>query len=191
MHGLIARALAAWRPAAQRAEGSWSSLHAAGLRACAQGDYAQAEQRFLAALEKAETRGGRVNRRTASTLNNLGLVYKTQRKLRKAEDCFRRALGAYEAIKPGSSQVARTLYHLATLLHAQKEYTEAEALYQRCIVITRRTAGENHPTLAKRLAAYARLLAQTNRDERAAELQARVAAIRAQPDGGGAPTGSE
>ncbi len=179
MHGLIARALSAWRPAGQRVGGAWSAHHAAGLKAYAQRNYSEAERRFLVALEKAET-PGRVDRRTASTLNNLGLVYKTQRKLHKAEHCFRRALGMYETIAPNGGQVARTLYHLATLLHVQKEYTEAEALYQRCIVLTRRTVGENHPKLAKRLAAYARLLAHTNQDQRAAQLQARVTVIRAQ-----------
>ncbi len=181
MNGLIARAFAVWRPAGQRADGSWSSHHAAGLKAYAQRNYAEAERRFLAALAKAEKRGP-ADKRVASTLKNLGLVYKSQRKLRKAEDCFRRALRVYEQIAPSSGQAARTLYHLATLLHVQREYTEAEALYQRCIVITRRTVGENHPKLAKRLAAYARLLTHTNQDQRAAQLQARVTMIRAQHD---------
>lgn len=185
MRRLFVRSFSVLRSVSQRANGSWSSHHAAGLKAYAKRNYPEAERQFLAALEKAE-KASTVDRRGASTLNNLGLVYKSQRKLRKAEECFRRALKVYETIAPGGTQVARTLYHLATLLHVQKEYTEAEALYQRCIVITRRAVGENHPKLAARLAGYARLLRHTNRDQRAAEMQARISAIRMQRNAGAA-----
>ena len=148
------------------------------MKAYARGDYGEAERRFLAALKRAERRGV-VNKHTASALNNLGLVYKRQRKLRKSEVCFRRALRAYEVSGPESAQLARVLYHLATLCHARKEYTEAEALYQRALVLTQRTLGSCHRKLATRLEGYARLLKHTNRHGRAAQMQARARAIRA------------
>lgn len=184
LRGVISRALAPLS-----ASPSAGHDHAAGMKAYAHGHYGEAERRFLAALKRAE-RLGAVNKGTASSLNNLGLVYKSQRKLRKAEVFFRRALRAYEATAPASAQLARVLYHLATLCHARQEYTEAESLYQRSIVLTKRALGETHRKLATRLEGYARLLKHTNRERRAAQMQARAQAIRAQhnvPFGKAAP----
>jgi tetratricopeptide (TPR) repeat protein len=181
LHGFIARSLAALRRPGSQPEGDWAFHHAAGIMAYARGDYRGAERRFLAALEQAES--SVASERAASSLNNLGLVYRSRRQLRKAEAHFRRALQVYEASIPGGAQVARVLYHLATLCHAKKEYTEAESLYQRCIVLTQRALGESHPKLAKRLEAYAHLLKHTKREDRAAQMLARATTIRAQHEG--------
>jgi tetratricopeptide (TPR) repeat protein len=178
LHGLLSRYLGPLRHSRPRLDADWAFHHAAGIKAYVGGDYRGAERRFSTALARAEM-FDRADKRAASTLNHLGLVYKRQRKIAKAEACFRRALNIYEVTTPGSAQFARTLYHLATLRHARKDYTEAESLYQRCIVLTKRRLGANHPKLAKRLEAYARLLKHTNRGERASELHARATAIKA------------
>jgi tetratricopeptide (TPR) repeat protein len=161
-----------------RGEADWAVHHGAGINAYKEGKYREAKRCFLAALKSSEMHGA-INRRSASTLNNLGLLYKRRRKVKKAEAYLRRAQRAYEVTAPGCRQLTSVLYHLATLHHAQRQYTEAESLYQRCIVLTKRVFGENHPKLAKRLSGYARLLKDTNRRRRAAELEARAQAIRA------------
>jgi tetratricopeptide (TPR) repeat protein len=162
-----------------QSQANWAFYHDAGVRAYQAGRYRQAKRRFLAALKTSE-RQGIVHRRSASTLNNLGLLYKRRRHLRQAEVYLKRALQVYEVTAPKCRQLASVLYHLATVCHAQRQYTEAESLYQRCIVLTTRTFGENHPKLAKRLRGYALLLEHTNRPGRAAKLQARARVIREQ-----------
>jgi tetratricopeptide (TPR) repeat protein len=173
------RGILSWALAPLRAFRPTGDDPAAGMKAYRRRDYAQAERHFLATLKRAESLGA-VSKHTATALNNLGLLYKKQRKRRKAEACFRRAVEAYEVTAPESPQLARALYHLATLCHARKEYTEAESLYQRALVLTQRTLGQHHLKFATRLEGYARLLKHTNRDGRAALMQARASGIRAQ-----------
>lgn len=172
------RGVLSWVLAPLRALRLAGDDHAAGMKAYRRRDYAEAERRFFAILKRAESLGV-VSKHTATALNNLGLVYKKQRKRRKAEAYFRRAVDAYEVTAPKSPQLARVLYHLATLCHARKEHTEAEALYQRALALTQRTLGEHHLKLATRLQGYARLLKHTNRHGRAALMQARASGIRA------------
>ncbi len=75
--------------------------------------------------------------------------------------------------------MATSLNNLAELYHAQGKYPEAEPLYQRALAIWEKALGPEHPNVATVLENYAALLRQMNRNSEAAEMEARVKAIRA------------
>ncbi len=58
-------------------------------------------------------------------------------------------------------------------------YTAAERIYRRVVAVAKSALGDEHPRVAQSLEAYADLLNETNRQERAQELSLRANAIRA------------
>ncbi len=68
---------------------------------------------------------------------------------------------------------------LAELYRAQGRYAEAEPLYQRALAIAEKALGPEHPHVATSLENYAALLRETEREDKAEEMEARAKAIRA------------
>ena len=84
-------------------QGRWETFVAAGSEAYQEGDYAEAEKSWLAALKEAETFGPEDSVSAASLNNYLGLLYKTQGKYAEAEPLCRRSLAIYErALDPST-----------------------------------------------------------------------------------------
>ena len=75
--------------------GPWDRHIAAGSVAYEQGDYAKAEEEWMAALAEAEAFGP-ADTRLATSLNNLALLYHFQRKYAEAEPLYERALAIDE-----------------------------------------------------------------------------------------------
>jgi tetratricopeptide (TPR) repeat protein len=96
---------------------------------------------------------------TASSLNNLALLYQSQGKYAQAEPLFRDALKIdREVLGEKHPHTALSLNNLAELLWSQGKYAEAEPLYRDALKINREVQGEKHPHTAGGLNNLAELL---------------------------------
>ena len=75
--------------------------------------------------------------------------------------------------------VAQSLNNLALLYHAQGRYAEAEPFYQRSLAILEKAFVPEYPHVAASLENYANLLRETEREDKAEEMEARAKAIQA------------
>ena len=115
------------------AQEPWESYNDAGLEAQEQARYAEAEELFLEAFKEAE-KFGEQDRRLATSLNNLALLYSERGRYAEAEPLYQRALAIYqEALGLEHPDLATSLNNLADLYSAQGRYAEAESLYQRAL----------------------------------------------------------
>ena len=115
--------------------GPWDRHTVAGIAAYEQGDYAKAEEEWVAALAEAEAFGPE-DTRLATSLNNLGEVYRTQGRYGDAEPLYNRALAINEkALGPDDPKLAASLNNLALLYDAQGRYEEAEPFYKRALAV--------------------------------------------------------
>ena len=175
--GLVCLALWAVHACAQG--GQWESDMAAGVAAYQQGNYAEAEKQWVAAVKEAEGFGPQ-DPRLATSINRLGDVHLHQRRYAEAEPLLKRALAIREkALGPKHPDVAMSLNNLALLYKAQGFYGEAEPLYQQALAILEKALGPEHPHLAIGLNNYAALLRKTGRSAEATRMEARAKAIRA------------
>jgi tetratricopeptide (TPR) repeat protein len=89
---------------------------------------------------------------TATSLNNLALLYDAQGRYAEAEPLFQQALAIREkALGPKHPDVAANLNNLAALYDSQGRYAEAEPLYQRALAIREKALGLGHPDVAASL----------------------------------------
>ena len=129
----------------------WESNNEAGMEAYRQGNYAEAERQWLSALQEAENFGPE-DPRLATSLNNLGELYRAQGKYAEAEPLSRRALAIDEkALGSEHPDVATDLNNLALLSYNQGKYAEAETLNQRALAIREKALGPEHPNVATSL----------------------------------------
>lgn len=172
---LAASALAGVSFAATPAE--WQNALAAGRLAYQEGRYVQAERHLRTAAQAAEIFGPN-DPRLATTLNELGLVYRTERKYGKAEAVFKRAAGIWEKT-PGREHIyaATALNNLAVLYHAQHRDAEAETFFKRALSIEQQTLGPEHPQVATGLTNLAVLHYDRGEYRQAASLYERALTI--------------
>ena len=79
---------------------------------------------------------------TATSLNNLALLYATVDRFPEAEQLYRRALSIYEKVRgPDSVDTANCASNLGLLYAETGKYTEAEALYLRALAIREKALG--------------------------------------------------
>lgn len=94
-----------------------------------------------------------------------------------------------KAEDPIHSDMAHPICGLAMLAQMRGRYVEAEPLYQRALTILEQTQGPMYPDLIAILRAYAKLLYQMGRREKARVLEACAEAIerkiREESDGDG------
>ncbi len=115
----------------------------AGAAAYQQGNYAEAVKQTKAALSAAEAFRPD-DPRLATTLNNLGELYRAQGRYAEAEPLHKRALAIVEkALGPDHPNVAKSLEHYATLLRKTGRTTEAAKLEARAKAIRAKHAKEN------------------------------------------------
>ena len=126
------------------AETRWESHNEAGRRHFAQGDYAKAEQAFIAAIREASTLGAD-NVRLASSLSNLGQLKYRQKDLAQAEALFRRSLAMRERVSgPEHLSLVQSLNNLAAIHYGRGELEQAEPLFRRSLQISEKHLGEKH-----------------------------------------------
>ena len=132
----------------QNAGSPWESYNQAGSDAYEQGNYAEAEKQWSAALQEAG-KFGPEDPRLATSLNNQGELYRAQGKYSEAESFFQRWLAISEkALDPEHPEMARGLNNLALLYNDQGKYAEAEPLNRRALAIREKALGPAHPDVA-------------------------------------------
>lgn len=158
---------------------TWDEDAQAGVHAYLHGDYATAERHLWAALRTAEGIGPE-DPRLALSLNNLALVYHAQGRYDEAEPMYQRAITITErALGPDHPNLAASLGNLAELYRTQKKYVEAEPLYREAVFIWEQALGLYDLQVALWLEDCAGVLRKLNRNQEAAEMEARANVIRA------------
>ena len=161
-------------------EARWEQQNEAGRQSFTDGDFARAEQAFLAAIREA-TQLGADNVRLASSLSNLGQLKYKQKDLAQAEALFHRALAIRERVLGAEHfGLVQNINNLAALHYARNELDQAEPLFQRALAISEQHLGESHPDVAVTLNNLARLYFRRADFAAAAPLLARLLAIKEQ-----------
>ncbi len=143
-------------------ETRWEQENEAGRLSFTDGDFARAEQSFLAAIREA-TKLGADNVRLASSLSNLGQLKYKQKDFAQAEALFHRALAIRERVLgPEHFGLVQNINNLAALHYARNEFDQAEPLFQRALGISQQHLGEAHPDVAVTLNNLARLYFRRN-----------------------------
>ena len=130
----------------------WDSLNDAGENAYERRQYAAAENFLKGPLYSSPKISDLDDLRLATTLNDLGLLYRAEGKFEEAEPLYRRSLAfARKNLAPSNPAVAVSLNNLAGLLAAENRYTEAEQKYRRALAIREKALGPNNPQVADRI----------------------------------------
>ena len=126
----------------------WWELNTRGMAGYQRGQFTEAEDLYLSALERAKS-FGTDSIFFAGNLYSLATLYHAQGKYREAEPLYRRSLALKEkALGLEHPDVATSLNNLALLHISQSKYGEAEPLYQRSLAILEKTLGPEHPHMA-------------------------------------------
>jgi tetratricopeptide (TPR) repeat protein len=116
------------------------------------GKFAEAIPIAQKSLQLSEKTRGKDARDTATSLDDLGLLYIEMADYAKAEPLLQRSLKIYEKAR-GSEypDTAVNLSHLGRLYFKTGNYARAEPLYQRALKITEKALGADHLETAKSL----------------------------------------
>ncbi|HWE53299.1 MAG TPA: tetratricopeptide repeat protein [Bryobacteraceae bacterium] len=119
---------------AQDVEEKWKGLFMQALQSAGANDYARSEQQFQTALKEAE-RFGSDDPRVGTTVNSLGLVYRSERKFSEAEAAYRRALNILEkAYGDDSIDVANVNFNIASVMFDQGHQSAAMPYLQKTLI---------------------------------------------------------
>ncbi len=112
-----------------------------GLYTAGANDFPKAEQIFLKAVHEAE-RFGADDARVGTTLNSLGLVYRSENKYPQAEAAFRRALAILDqAYGPDSIDVANVNFNIASTLTDEAKQPAAMPFLEKSLMTFDRQLG--------------------------------------------------
>jgi tetratricopeptide (TPR) repeat protein len=133
------------RSPAQDVDELWNSLIARALGENTAKDYSRAEATYLQALHEAE-RFGPDDSRVATTLTNMGLNYRREKKFADAENAFRRALSIIEkqSDDDDSQEVADASFNLASAMVDQGHTAPAIPLIQKTLNVYESSLGGFH-----------------------------------------------
>jgi tetratricopeptide (TPR) repeat protein len=160
------------------AEASYLSTMLASYRQGALAAYAQARLLFERALAIDEKTLGPEHHETATSLNNLALLLKTQGDVAAARPLYERVLRITEkALGPEHPNMATSLNNLALLLRDQGDLASAQFHLERALAIRKKVCGPEHPDTANSLNSVALLLAARGDHDGAQPLFERTLAI--------------
>ena len=143
-----------------------------------QGRYQEAVQFQEKVLAWTEQHLGHDQAYTATSLNNLALLYYSQGAYAKAEPLYIRALAIRKkALGPAHPDTAQSLNNLAALYYSQGAYAKAEPLYIRALAIWEKALGPDHPDTATSLNNLAELYRSQGAYAKAEPLYIRALAI--------------
>jgi tetratricopeptide (TPR) repeat protein/CHAT domain-containing protein len=139
--------------------------------------YAEAQQVAKQQLDRASAEGRESS--VADWSNNLGLVYRNQRRYAEAEQLHKTALAIRERTSgPDHTDVATNLNNLALVYRDQARYAEAEPLFKRALAIREKALGPDHLDVAWSLNNLAFVYGKQARYTEAESLNKRALAIR-------------
>jgi len=143
------------------------------------GQYREAEPLLQQALSMREKLLGSTHLHTATSLNDLALLYKHQGRYGEAEPLLQRALSIWEE-QPGTvhPEVVAYLNNLAALYEAQSRYKEVEPLLQKALLMAEEQLGSIHPNTAMSLNYLAQFYEVQGRYAEGEPLYRRALAIR-------------
>lgn len=147
------------------AEGeTWAQLNTRVADLFQKGQYVEAIPVAEEALKSAEATFGSDSAETALSLNNLGLIYKTQKRYSDAEPLYERALLISEKlVGPEHPDLTVTINNLAFLYYAEGKYAKGDDLCARAIAILEKAYGPDHPNVAVAQEKYASLKRQVGK----------------------------
>ncbi len=123
---------------------AYTDAYQRGLTLYQAGRYEQAIPFWRKVLELSEREFGPDHPTTATMLNNLAVLYKSQDRYEAAEPLYERALAIREkALGPDHPDVAKSLENYATLLRKTDRDNEAVTLEVRAKAIRAKHAKEN------------------------------------------------
>lgn len=168
-------------------EARWERHNEAGKRLLGAGEFAAAEQAFIAAVREA-TLLGADNERLATSLSHLGQLKTRQKEFAQAEALFRRALAIRERVlgKDHPSLIP-AINNLASVQAAAGNVAQAEPLFRRALELNDRAFGQQHASAAAPLNSLARILFRRNDYAAAAPLLTRLLAIKEEALGANHP----
>lgn len=115
---------------------------------------------------------------TATLLNMLGELYRSQGRYNEAEPLFKRSLAMREReLGPDHTKVAESLNNLAVLYHNLRRYNDAEPLIKRSLIILENALGPDHPIVAQSLQNLASIYMTLGRFDDAIPLRLRALEI--------------
>ena len=113
--------------------------------------------------------------RLASVLDQIAFIQYQRGSFNKTEDSYQRALQIRETIDgPETASVAKSVLNLAEFYQLRDNYKKAETMYQRLVLLRKKSSFTNPQGLVEALDRYACLLRKTQRRAEAAELEARA-----------------
>ena len=167
LHHVLAR-----RISIEKVEQEILPLHQEASRLREQGRFKEAiplAEKQLEILRKAGV--DEQNPQYATSLSNLGDLYRLAGNYGKAEPLLKRALKIYGlAVGKEHLYFAGTLDSLAALYHQKGDYARAEPLYRQALETKQRILGNEHPDVAVTLSNFAMLHAERGDYEAAASL---------------------
>ena len=127
---------------------SIGELNAEATNFLQSGQYDQALEKAMAALEKSEKENGAENPAMATSLEIMGLVYQAKGDGVKAESEFLRALSIVKKFYgPNSGQSAKIMNNLAGLYYAQNQYILAASFFKQSLAILEKMLPVEDPRL--------------------------------------------
>jgi tetratricopeptide (TPR) repeat protein len=128
-------------------EAEWKALNDQVIPHMTAGSLDKAEQFARQGLAEAEKSFGPAHRNTETSVGNLALVLRFQKRFEESEKHYRRALVLREkslgAVHPST---ALTMLNLADVLQAQQKFTEAEKLQRTVLPIFEKAHGDDPKT---------------------------------------------
>ncbi len=103
----------------------------------------------------------------------------TPRAKENAEQQLLKAVAQARKLDPANPLLLSSLYSLAEFFRSQREFSKAESIYQQALSLKEHANGPDHPDVATILENYAALLRESDRPEKAQQLESRAKAIRA------------
>jgi tetratricopeptide (TPR) repeat protein len=158
-----------------------AQLNALGEVLRKEGRSPEAETFFKRALEMQEQAASPERPQFARSLAYFGIMnlYRDEGRLEEMEPILISWLALQERILGATDvSLADTLLGLASVREELQEYSGVEALYERAFSIQQLSFGPDDPHLALTLEAYARILRQEGKLDKAQEIEAHLKALR-------------
>jgi tetratricopeptide (TPR) repeat protein len=128
-------------------EAEWKALNDQVVPQMTAGSLDKAEQLARQALAEAEKTFGPVHRNTETSVGNLALVLRFQKRYEESEKHYRRALALREkSLGAAHPSTALMMLNFADVMQAQKKYLEAEKLQRTVLPIFEKAHGDDPKT---------------------------------------------
>lgn len=131
---------------------TWEQLNQQLVHFYEAGQYEQALPLALQVCDVARTMFGERHPESATSFENLAMLYQAMSKYAEAVPLLQEALAIRrQVLGEHDPETIRSLITLAMLYKTMGHYAEAEPLYRQALAISRQTLGEHHPTTATSL----------------------------------------